>query len=93
MKNNKFVEIKNRITYIHTLVAELEDIIKEAELTEALNTSNKGSKPLNGIDFLAGSVVNELDGYEEMAECKNHCFVKYFAGMIAILTIVYLLAQ
>jgi len=90
---NKFAEIKNRTAYIRDLLVELEEVIKEAELAETINTAKEGRKTLNGAPFMAGSAVNELDGYDEMTECKNHCLAKYFVGVIVVLTIVYLLAQ
>ena len=93
MNKKKLAEIKNRTAYIHDLVVELENVIKEVELAETINTAKEGRKTLNDAPFMAGSTVNELDDYDEMTECKNHCFAKYLAGAIVVLTIVYLLAQ
>lgn len=87
MKNNKLTEIKNRIVLIHNLVDELENVIKEAELTEVLNTSNNGKKTLNEVPVLTGSTVNDLDDYEELEERKTHCYMPIFGATVLILVI------
>ncbi len=93
MKKNKFEKIKNRTAYIRDLVIELENTIKEAELAETINTTKEGRKTLNDVPFMAGSTVNDLEGYDETIECKTHCFAKYLICTTLVLTIVYLLAQ
>lgn len=93
MDKKKLAEIKNRTAYIHDLVVELENVIKEVEVAETINTAKEGRKTLNDAPFMAGSVVNELEGYDETTECTDHCLAKYVAGAIVVLTIIYLLAQ
>jgi len=93
MKKNKFVEIKNRTAYIHDLITELENVIKEAELEETINTSKEGGKALAGVPQ-AGSAANELeDDDEEIPECINYSLAGYIGGIVVILTIVYLLVS
>lgn len=79
MKKNKFTEIRNRAAYIHDLLGELEEVIKEAELDADINTKRIVDEGNRMVD----ATVNDLEGYDlDDEKCKFDCITKviFIAG-------------
>jgi len=89
MKKNKFTEIRNRTAYIHDLLVQLEEVIKEAEIGETINTTKRGVETFEKTPYLAGSIVNELADYEEVEERKTHCYVPLIGATILVSVIAF----
>ena len=89
MKNNKFTEIRNRAAYVQDLMNELTEAIKEAELSDAINTKQTIDEEVHMVD----ATVNDLEGYEvDEKECKPDCITKIIIGAaIGLLILVYFL--
>lgn len=87
MKKNKFTEIRNRAAYIHDLLVELEEVIKDAELTDDINTKRIVDEGNHMVD----ATVNDLEGYDlDDERCKPDCVTKIICGVgIGILIVVY----
>ena len=87
MKKNKFTEIRNRAAYIRDLLGELEEVIKEAELTDDINTKRTVDEGNRMVD----ATVNDLDEYDlDDEKCKPDCVTKMIFGVgIGILILVY----
>lgn len=87
MKKNKFTEIRNRAAYIHDLLGELEEVIKEAELDADINTKRIVDEENRMVD----ATVNDLEGYDlDDERCKSDCITKIILGIgFGILIVVY----
>ena len=91
MKNNKFTEIRNRAAYIQDLHNELAEAIKEAELTDNINTK----QVVDGENHMVDATVNDLEEYELYEkECKSNCLTKIIIGVaVGLVVLVYFLYQ
>ena len=89
MKNNKFTEIRNRAAYVQDLMNELTEAIKEAELSDAINTKQTIDEEVHMVD----ATVNDLEEselYEK--DCKPDCITKIIVGAaLCLLILVYFL--
>lgn len=86
MKENKFTEIRNRTAYIHNLLDELEVVIKEAELTDDINTKREAGEEIRMVD----ATVNDLEEYElDDERCKAVCTTRtgFMIGVVVVMII------
>ena len=89
MKNNKFTEIRNRTAYIQDLMNDLADAIKEAELTDDINTK----QTVDEEAYMVDATVNDLEESELYErDCKPDCITKIIVGAaLCLLVLVYFL--
>ena len=89
MKNNKFTELRNRSAYIQDLMNDLAEAIKEAELTDDINTK----RTVDDGACMVDATVNDLEEselYEK--DCKPDCITKIIVGVaLCLLVVVYFL--
>jgi len=84
---SKLTTLKNKTAYVVDCLNDIEEFIKELELDEALNTTKERLEKFDPTK-MAGSTVNELDGYEDI-ECKPYRITITVAVVINILTIMF----